>query len=269
MTRRFLGLAVLAALAVACRTPPPSIGSSTLVDLTHAYDRETIYWPTDVDGFVLEPLSAGINEQGYYYAANRFSTAEHGGTHLDAPLHFAADGNAVDAVPLDRLVGPAVVVDVTAAAAADPDYQVSRADFERFEARHGELAAGVIVLLRTGFGGQWGDRAAYLGTAKTGPAAIPELHFPGLDPDAARWLVAERQIAAIGLDTASIDYGQSKLFESHRTLFAAQIPAFENLANLDRLPESGFEVVALPMKIRGGSGAPLRAIAILRRSGSF
>jgi len=264
--RSSLGLVVaLAVVAVGCRTTPTPMatGVDSIVDLSHAYGADTIYWPTDVAGFDLEVVSEGRTDKGYYYAANRFSTAEHGGTHLDAPLHFADGRHAVDEIPLSRLVAPAVVVDVTEPAAGDRDYQVSRADFERFEARHGRLPTGAIVLLRTGYGARWGDREGYLGTALTGPPAIPELHFPGLDPEAARWLVAERTIAAIGLDTPSIDYGQSTLFESHRVLFAAQIPAFENLANLDQLPETDFLVVALPMKIRGGSGAPLRAIAIL------
>ena len=138
------------------------------------------------------------------------------------------------------------------------------ADFERWEAAHGRLPAGAIVLLRTGYGRFWPDRAAYLGTDRRGPEAIPELHFPGLGPKAARWLVAERSIDAIGLDTPSIDRGQSTTFESHRILFAANVPAFENLARLDRLPSTGFDVVALPMKIRGGSGAPLRIVALVQ-----
>jgi len=246
-----------------CRSPSPPVWAGEIVDLTHDFGEETIYWPTDEEGFVFEKLSAGLTEQGYYYAANRFRTAEHGGTHLDAPLHFAAGGAAVDDISLERLVGPAVVVDVAASAAANADYEVTRGDFTAWESRNGRLPEGSIVLLRTGFGSRWGDRASYLGTDRSGPDAIPELHFPGLHPDAARWLVEERSIGAIGLDTPSIDTGQSKLFESHRILFERGIPAFENLANLESLPARGFHVVALPMKIRGGSGAPLRAIAIV------
>jgi len=118
-------------------------------------------------------------------------------------------------------------------------------------------------LIRTGFGRFWPDRKAYLGTDERGAPAVAKLHFPGLHPDAARWLIAERQIHAVGLDTASIDHGPSKQFETHRALFEANVPAFENLAELDELPATGFSVVALPIKIRGGSGGPLRAIAIL------
>ena len=118
------------------------------------------------------------------------------------------------------------------------------------------------MLLRTGFEKRWPDLLSYLGTDAKGKEAVPMLHFPGLHPDTARWLVEQRTIHAIGLDTASIDYGQSSTFESHRILFAANIPAFENLAQLEHLPASGFDVIALPMKIRGGSGGPLRIVAI-------
>ena len=235
---------------------------ATLVDLSHPYAADTVYWPTDTQGFALEQLAAGMTDAGYYYAANRFSTAEHGGTHIDAPIHFAEGKATVDRIPLERLIGPGAVVDVSDQATADRDYQVGVADFEAWEAAHGRLPDDAIVLLRTGHGRLWGDRAGYLGTELTGPEAVPDLHFPGLHPEAATWLAGEREIGAIGLDTPSIDYGQSTLFESHVILFTAEIPAFENLANLDRLPAKDFLVVALPMKIEGGSGGPLRAVAM-------
>ncbi len=242
--------------------PAPLAVPANLVDLTHAFGEETIYWPTDEQGFGFEVLAAGVTEAGFYYAANRFRSAEHGGTHLDAPIHFYEGRATVDAVPLERLIAPGVVVDVTAQVAADRDYLVGVADFEAWEAAHGRLADGVTVLLRTGFGQHWPDRAAYLGTDLLGPQAIPELHFPGLDPRAAEWLTRERSIAAIGIDTASIDRGQSKTFESHVILCGADVPAFENVAALDRLPAKDFLVAALPMKIRGGSGGPLRIVAM-------
>jgi kynurenine formamidase len=269
MPRILLAAALLVGAACAVPSAPapstfaPSLADATVIDLTHAFGEDTIYWPTDTEGFVLETVSQGMTDAGYWYEAHRFRAAEHGGTHLDAPVHFAAGGWTADEIPVERLIGPAVVVDVTAAAAADRDYEVGIADFERWEAAHGRLPAGAIVLLRTGYGRLWPDRAAYLGTDRRGPEAIPELHFPGLGPEAARWLVAERSIDAIGLDTPSIDRGQSTTFESHRILFAANVPAFENVARLDALPAAGFTVVALPMKIRGGSGGPLRIVALV------
>ncbi len=253
---------VCAAALVGCQPASLDLASARIVDLSHAYDSETIFWPTDLEGFVLEEISAGVTEQGYWYAANRYRAAEHGGTHIDAPIHFAEGHPSVDELPLDRLVGRGIVVDVSARCAADADYQIALADFESWEATHGRIPDGSIVLLRTGYDRHWGERVRYLGTALLGEAAVPELHFPGLHPEAARWLAEERAIKAVGLDTASIDYGQSELFESHRILSARDIPAFENLARLGELPAAGFVVVALPMKIRGGSGGPLRAIAL-------
>lgn len=235
-----------------------------VIDLSHPYDEETIYWPT-ADGFRIETQFEGQTKQGYYYYANRFSTAEHGGTHVDAPRHFAKGKRTVDEIPLEQLIGEGVLVDVSTKCGEDRDYQVQVEDFLQWERRHGPIPGHAIVLLKTGFGRYWPDRARYLGTEERGEAAIRKLHFPGLHPAAARWLIAERKIKAVGLDTPSIDYGQSGRFETHVALFEENIPAFENLASLGRLPARGFTVIALPMKIKGGSGAPLRAIALVSR----
>lgn len=267
MNRRSAAVAVVLALS-ACETPgretapPEPFPTGEIVDLSHAYDEQAIFWPT-AERFTLEVVAAGVTPQGYYYAANNFCTSEHGGTHIDAPVHFAEGRQSVDQIPLDRLIGRAIVIDVTRQAAQNPDYQVSVADFERWEAEHGRIPDEAIVLIRTGFADRWPDAARYLGTAERGEAAVAGLHFPGLHSDAARWIVANRPIKAIGIDTASIDYGQSRLFESHRVLYERNIPAFENLASLERLPAVGAFVIALPMKIAGGSGAPLRIVALL------
>ena len=197
----------------------------------------------------------------HFYTANRYHASEHGGTHIDAPIHFAPNGKTLDMLSLDQLTGAAVVVDVSAKALDDADYQITVADLKAWETKHGQIPKGSIVLLNTGFARHWPDAKKYLGTAEKGPDAVAKLHFPGLHPDAARWLVSERTIKAVGLDTASIDYGQSQLFESHRILFEKNVPAFENVAALDRLPATGAYVVALPMKIKGGSGGPLRIVA--------
>ncbi len=255
-------LPALLGLAACAATPGPTGPVGVPVDLTHAFDARTIYWPTE-EGFVLEGGSAGRTEAGYWYAAHRMRLAEHGGTHMDAPLHFSEDGAGADAVALERLCGPAFVVDVSAAAAADPDLAVSAAMLAAFEARHGRIPDGAIVLLRTGWSARWPDRATYLGTARRGAEAVAELRFPGLGSDAASWLVRERRVAALGIDTASIDPGRSRLFESHRVLAAAGVPVFENLASLERLPPTGAWLVALPMKIAGGTGGPLRAVAFV------
>jgi len=238
----------------------PAAGRWT--DLTHPFDERTIYWPTE-KGFLFESGRNGPTAKGYYYAANRFATAEHGGTHLDAPRHFSATGQTADAIPLERLVGAAVVVDVAGRCAADPVYEVTIDDLVSWEAAHGRQLVDVIVLVRTGWAARWPDRAAYLGTDTVGPDAVARLRFPGLSPLAARWLVEHRRIRAIGIDTASIDHGPSTHFAAHVALCGGDVPIFENVAALDGLPETGLFVAALPMKIAGGSGGPLRIVARL------
>jgi kynurenine formamidase len=245
-----------------CAPPQPDRLAGSLIDLTHAFDENTIFWPT-ADNFKLEVVSAQKTEAGFYYAANNFCTAEHGGTHLDAPIHFFEGRHTADEIPLQQLIGAGVVIDVSEKCAADRDYRVQVEDFTNWETQHGRQLNDVIVLLRTGFGKYWPDRVQYMGTDERGPEAVAKLHFPGLHPDAAKWLGENRRIKAIGLDTPSIDYGQSTLFESHVTLFENNTPAFENVANLDQLPSKDFSVIALPMKIKGGSGGPLRIVAIV------
>jgi kynurenine formamidase len=178
------------------------------IDLTHAFSESTIYWPTDTAGFQLDTLASGPTPGGWFYASYAFSAAEHGGTHLDAPLHFAEGRLATDEIPLSGLIGPAAVVDVSER--ADPDYLVSVEDLTRWEGEHGELPNGGILLLRTGWGARWDDRTAYLGTSLTGPEAVAELHFPGLSAEAAEWLVANRGIVAVGIDTRASTGGSRR-----------------------------------------------------------
>lgn len=236
---------------------------SELVDLTHAFNAQTIYWPTSPARFKLDQLAYGPTPGGFFYASYMFATPEHGGTHLDAPIHFAEGGNTADQIPLTRLIAPAVVIDISAQAQADRNYVLSAADVERFEARHGRIAAGTIVLLRTGWSRYWPDAKAYLGDDTPGDAS--KLSFPSYGADAARLLVEQRKVAALGADVASIDHGGSKDFMVHRIANGANVPGFENLTNLDRLPATGAVVIALPMKIEKGSGGPLRAVAVVPR----
>lgn len=256
-------------LATGCRAaegpePSPLLPDGELIDLTHPFGKSTLYWPT-ARQFDLKVESRGMTAAGYYYEANSFCTAEHGGTHLDAPVHFAENRWSADQIPLNRLIGQGVLIDVSERVDLDPDYLISVSDIQGWESIHGRLPADAIVLFRTGFGARWPDPVGYLGTARRGDEGVAELHFPGLAPEAAAWLVSDRKIAAAGIDTASIDFGQSRLFESHQTLFQANIPVFENVAGLDRLPAEGFLVIALPMKIEGGSGGPLRIVAVVPR----
>ena len=246
-----------------CQSPPraPALDGA-IVDLTHPFDEQTIYWPTG-ERFRHAPDSVGMQPGGYYYEAWSFCAAEHGGTHLDAPIHFAAHRWTADAIPLERMIGAGIVVDASRGAAAQRDYLVSVDDLRAWERANGAIPDGAIVLLRTGHGAHWSDAERYLGTAERGAAGVAKLHFPGLDPEAARWLVRERKIHAIGLDTPSIDAGPSTAFLAHRVLLDANVPVFENVAALEQLPATGFTVIALPMKIGAGSGGPLRIVAVV------
>ncbi len=262
-TLTILGAALaISACAQQQEQPAPDPLAGEWVDLTHTLTEDTIFWPTE-DDYQHEEEFFGMAEGGYFYSSYRIHLAEHGGTHLDAPIHFAEGRQTTDQIPLSSLIGPAAVIDVSEAAAEDRDYLVTRADIEGWEVEHGALPAGAIVLFRTGFDRYWPDREAYLGTALRGQEGVAALHFPGISEEAARLLVEERDIAAVGLDTASLDYGQSTDFIAHQILLGANIPGLENVAGLGALPPTGATVIALPTKIGGGSGGPLRIVALL------
>lgn len=253
-----LGL-FLVVTAGGCRPETPWMNApSRLVDLTHSFDENTIYWPTS-KSFHLEVVHKGPSGKGYWYEANNIETAEHGGTHMDAPVHFARGRWTADTIPLNRLIAPGIAVDVSASVRANPDYLIRVDDFLDWEKENGRIPEGAIVLVRTGFENRWPDKKRYLGTDAAGDTA--NLHFPGYSEQAARFLANERRVAAVGLDTASLDHGPSTDFKAHRVFGEANVSGFENLCNLDHLPARGFRVIALPMKIGGGSGAPLRIVA--------
>lgn len=250
---------VAASLALPGTAPAQDLSSGRWVDLTHAFSDSSIYWPT-AESFTLKEVFKGRTPGGWYYSANNFAAAEHGGTHMDSPIHFAEGAHTSDQVPLSNLIGPGYVLDVSQKAAANVDYLVTQADLEKFEAAQGQIPAGAIVLINTGRAPLYRDPAAYMGTVERGAGAVKNLHFPGLSAGAAAFLV-DREIGAVGIDTPSIDYGQSTNFAAHVLLMTANIPAFENVADMSGLPPVGSTVIALPMKIRGGSGGPLRIVA--------
>ena len=234
--------------------------ASKLVDLTYSFDDQTIYWPT-AKPFQWEKESWGKSPGGYWYTAARYSASEHGGTHLDSPIHFAEGKITMDEIPLSSLIAPAVVVDVSKACAGNPDYQLTEQDLAAWEKEHGRIPDRAVLMIHTGWGQFWPDKKKYLGTDK--PGDVPNLHFPGISPEAADWIVKQRSIAGIGIDTPSIDYGQSKDFKTHQILYSSNIYGLENVARLDRLPPTGATVISLPMKIKGGTGGPARIIAML------
>lgn len=262
--RRVRQATLLLATLVWLQAPAVWAGSDLdedkVLDLTYAFDENTIYWPT-AKPFQLEIVAEGKTEAGYWYAANNICLAEHGGTHMDAPIHFAEGKRAADEVPLQQLIGPAVIIDVQVQAAKNADYRLSVADLEAWEHAHGQIPSGAIVLMHSGWGKRWPDKKQYLGTDQAGNVA--NLHFPGFSREAAEFLVAQRSIDAIGVDTPSIDYGQSKDFIVHQIINGANKPGLENVAHLDQLPSTGATLIALPMKIAKGSGAPVRIIGLL------
>ena len=255
----FMVLALLARPAVSL-----DLENYRLVDLSHTYNDQTLYWPTSPSKFEKHQLAFGNTEGGWFYSANAICTPEHGGTHLDAPLHFAEKGLAADELPLASLIGSAVVIDISKKAAADRNYQLSGDDVLTFEKSHGQIPPRAIVLLRTGWDRFWPDAKAYLGDDTPGDAS--RLAFPAFGEESARLLVQQRRVAVLGVDTASTDIGQSKDFIVHRIAAERDVSNLENLTNLGELPATGAVVIALPMKIQGGSGAPARVVALVPRS---
>jgi kynurenine formamidase len=261
-------VAVILLFVVACKEQAPKkatlsevLASGTWVDLTYSFDTHTLYWPNNPTGFKLDTQFNGITPAGFYYSSNQFSAPEHGGTHLDAPVHFAKGKWSNDEIPLQNLLGEAVVIDVSSKIKDSADYLITVADVEAWEKENGKIPDNAVLLFKTGWGKYYPDAAKYLGTAEKGADAIPKLHFPSIGPELAQWLVKNRKIKAIGIDTASVDYGQSKDFKTHQIIYAENIVGFENVANIEKLPTKGAFVIALPMKIKGGTGGPLRLIA--------
>ena len=189
-------------------------------------------------------------------AMGKFSSDEHFGTHLDAPVHGGGTWTT-DQIPVGRLVRPGVCVNIEAEAAKDEDYRLTVDDVLRFEAKAGRIPEGVVVLVATGWDRRWPDQVRYMNDR----AGVK--HFPGIAVEAAALLARERKVAGIGIDTPSIDYGPSAKFEAHHTSLPANVYHIENATNLTGLPASGFTVVVAPINLAGGSGGPTRVFAIL------
>lgn len=231
--------------------------AATVIDLTHPFNRQTITWPTST-GFEIEKRGWQLTDKGYFYAANIIKLPEHTGTHMDAPIHFAKDGWTVEKIPLVHLFGDAAVIDVSGKVGNKADTLILKEDIVAWEARHGTLGQNDIVLFYTGWEKFWGDKKKYLGSDKFGDTA--NLHFPGLAAAAAIYLKSKK-VKGVGLDTASLDDGQSGDFMAHRILLGANIYGLENLANIKQLPARGARLIVAPMKIEQGTGGPVRVFA--------
>jgi len=246
-----------AGVAVAAALPARALGSTTptnrLQDLTHVFRKDFPLFlgapvATERDVIVTVPAN------GFY--AQRWSFWEHAGTHLDAPAHFVADGRQSPELTLDELVRPLVVIDISARAAGDPDALVLPSDFVAFERRHGRIPRGAVVAMNSGWASRAGSVDAY---RNVGPDGVQ--HFPGFGKAAVEWLIAERDIAAIGVDTLSLDHGRSATFDTHLTLLGANRYGIENLANLGHVPPRGATIFVGVIPWEHGSGGPARVFA--------
>jgi kynurenine formamidase len=231
--------------------------------MTYVFDNDSIYWPT-ATGFTLTQVAWGIGDGGWWYASNDFTASEHGGTHADAPIHFAEGGRTINQVPLQEWIGPAVRIDVVEKCRKNRDYMLQVDDILAWEKQYGKIPDGAWVIMYTGIDtAYYPDRQKVLGTERTGAEALPHLSFPGFSPESVELLVKQRQITGIAIDTPSIDIGASKDFKVHQILCGAGKLAVENIANLDQLPAAGATLYVIPIPIRNGTGAPARVFAML------
>ncbi len=265
MQRPAISLFVITLLVALFFIAGPSSAASkeTIIDMTYPFSEETIYWPTDKP-FTPRVVFRGRTDGGYWYASNEYAASEHGGTHVDAPIHFNEQGRSIGQIPLQEWIGPAAKIDVTAKVLANRDYQLLVEDILAWEKKHGMIPAGAWVVMQSGIDGRfYPDKKGVLATEKSGKAAVAELSFPGFSPEVVSYLLENRTITGIAIDTPSIDPGSSKDFQVHQRLCKAQKLALENIANLDKLPESGAMLYVIPMLIKNGTGAPARVFARL------
>jgi len=229
-------------------------GKTRVLDLAYAISDKLVPWPGDKKWFEAE-VHARVDTHGYF--TRSFWMLEHYGTHLDAPVHFPPGKTPVDEIPPKQFFGMAAVFDVRAEAAADADYQLPPARMREWEERHGQIPAGAIALLRTGWSSRWPDVKSYRNQDEAG-----YMHFPGFSPEAVELLI-ERKVNGIGCDTMSVDCGASQDYAVHHLALGAGLYHLENLADLSELPESGAFLVVAPIKLEGGSGGPVRVFALL------
>ncbi|XP_066962046.1 isatin hydrolase-like isoform X2 [Macrobrachium rosenbergii] len=194
-----------------------------------------------------------------------FCMHEQTSTHLDAPCHLAEGKWSLHEIPLNHLMGPGVVIDMRDKVAGDANAELSTDDFMTWLEEHGPLPDGVIIFIRTGWSSKYENIEEYFGTEATNTSYF---NFPGLSVGAAQLIVSHeaatgRRVFAVGTDAPSIDHGPSEDFKAQQTLFEANIYGIESVANLDKLPTKGFGIIAMPVKIRGGCGAPVRLLASL------
>lgn len=253
-----LGAGLAAAAAVlpsesAQAAPARQFSFGNLVDLTHVLGPGTPGFP-GLPGFSVTPHTKH-DPDGFY--GNVLSYWEHNGTHIDAPIHFIADGLFVDQIPAQELFAPIAVIDIKERAASDPDTQVTPDDILAWERRYGRLPQNAVVAMNSGWATRIGSVETYRNADSSGT-----MHFPGFSKEAVEFLVNERTINAIAVDTLSLDFGAAAVFEAHVALLSAGRWGIENIANLDSIPPSGASVFVGAPKVASGSGGPARILAV-------
>ncbi|HET7294041.1 MAG TPA: cyclase family protein [Vicinamibacteria bacterium] len=246
MRRLLIELSCLV-LALSATAAPPT----RILDLGHPLSDTDPSWSGS-------PEFSRKGVQGEGFAMGSFSSEEHFGTHLDAPVHSGGTWTT-DRIPVERLLRPGVRIDVQVQVAANEDYRLSVEDVHRFEAQEGRIPEGAVILVATGWDRRWPDQARYMNERDE------VKHFPGLSVEAAAFLVRERTVAGIGIDTPSVDHGPSEKFEVHRTTMPANVYHVENATGLTSLPAKGFSVLVAPVNLAGGSGGPTRLFALFDR----
>jgi len=231
-------------------------GKCTVIDLTYPLNKSNAYWPApSYAPFTYKPL-ATLKDNGVFSGA--YSTPEHLGTHIDAPNHFEDNQPSVDELNLETLIGPASVIDVSDKVDNNADYELTVKDIVDWEEVNGKIPERSIILLNTGWSRRWNDYEKYKNVDSSN-----KLHFPGYSAVAADFLVEERDINGIGIDTLSADTGMSTDFAVHHIINGSSKYILENVANLDKLPPTGATLIIAPIKIEGGSGGQARIWAIL------
>lgn len=232
----------------------PAFSYSQILSLSHVIHPAIPRWPGDPP--VEFEVVADLEQEGYYL--RRFAIGEHSATHINAPNSFFADGVGIDAYSPASLVVPAIVIDIWEQAAANPDYALRDRDIHLWEQQQGEIPAGSVVLLYTGWQAKWSDPVAFLNLDAQG---IP--HFPGFSTEATQFLLAERSIAGVGIDTHGVDGGLDTTFATNRQILVRQGIVLECLANLDQLPAIGTQLVIAPLSLQDGSGSPVSVLAFV------
>ncbi len=252
MLKKFLCIASVVLATTVTATAGALSTDFKIIDLTHPLGNDTVFWPGGVP-FTMTRLV----DYDHGYRLHKFEMGENTGTHVDAPSHFAEGKHSISDIPISDWVAPLVVIDVSAQCAQNPAYEITPADILAWEAKHGKIPQGAVLMAYTGWSKKFTDSAAYINFDKN-----LVMQFPGYAPDTADLLIA-RKIKGVGIDTLSLDPGTSRMFAFHHQILEKDIYQIENVNNLDKVPATGADVVIGVLPIIGGSQAQARIMAFV------